>query len=130
MAAILAPAGHRLDSGHAAEDLQYLFVVTYGRSGSTLLMGVFQHTLPGYLVRGENRDALHHLFLFDQTMRTESNGARSCNLRQPTHPFFGIAGYPREKAVRAAAAAGDRDGAASAGGQFQVTGSRRSAGTP
>ena len=28
------------------EDLQYLFVVTYGRSGSTLLMGVL-NTLPG-----------------------------------------------------------------------------------
>ena len=46
-------------------------MVTYGRSGSTLLMGLL-NTLPGYLIRGENRDALHHLFLFDQTMRTES----------------------------------------------------------
>jgi len=81
------------------DDLDYLFVVTYGRSGSTLLMGVL-NTLPGYLVRGENRDALHHLFLFDKTMRTESGRRPRRNLRQPTHPFFGIAGYPREKAVR------------------------------
>lgn len=80
-------------------DLDYLFVVTYGRSGSTLLMGLL-NTLPGYLVRGENRDALHHLFLFDKTMRTESSRGPKRKLREPTHPFFGIAGYPREKAVR------------------------------
>jgi hypothetical protein len=80
-------------------DLEHLFVVTYGRSGSTLLMGVL-NTLPGYLIRGENRDALHHLFLFDKTMRTESARGPKRKLRQPTHPFFGIAGYPREKAVR------------------------------
>ncbi|MBI2246181.1 MAG: sulfotransferase [Nocardioides sp.] len=80
-------------------DLRYLFVVTYGRSGSTLLMGVL-NTLPGYLIRGENRDALHHLFLFDKTMRTESGRGPRKKLRQPTHPFFGIAGYPPERAVR------------------------------
>lgn len=80
-------------------DLEYLFVVTYGRSGSTLLMGVL-NTLPGYLVRGENRDALHHLYLFDKTMRTESARGPKKKLRQPTHPFFGIAGYPQDRAVR------------------------------
>jgi hypothetical protein len=82
-----------------SRDLDYLFVVTYGRSGSTLLMGLL-NTLPGYLIRGENRDALHHLFLFDQTMRAESARGPKRKLREPTHPFFGIAGYPREKAVR------------------------------
>ena len=38
-------------------------MVTYGRSGSTLLAGIL-NSVPGYLIRGENRDALHHLFLF------------------------------------------------------------------
>ena len=80
-------------------DLDYLFVVTYGRSGSTLLMGVL-NTLPGYLIRGENRDALHHLFLFDKTMRTESARGPKRRLREPTHPFFGIADYPQQRAVR------------------------------
>lgn len=80
-------------------DLEYLFVVTYGRSGSTLLMGLL-NTLPGYLIRGENRDALHHLFQFEKTMRTESTRGPRRKLREPTHPFFGIAGYPRERAVR------------------------------
>ncbi|WP_296602165.1 sulfotransferase [Nocardioides sp.] len=80
-------------------DLEYLFVVTYGRSGSTLLMGLL-NTLPGYLIRGENRDALHHLFQFEKTMRTESTRGPRRKLREPTHPFFGITGYPRERAVR------------------------------
>ena len=80
-------------------DLRYLFVVTYGRSGSTLLMGVL-NTLPGYLIRGENRDALHHLFLFHRTMLTESGRRPRPLLRQPTHPFFGIVGYPPERSIR------------------------------
>lgn len=80
-------------------DLDYLFLVTYGRSGSTLLMGLL-NTLPGYLIRGENRDALHHLYLFDETMRTESANWPKRRTREPTHPFFGITGYPREKAAR------------------------------
>lgn len=39
----------------------FLFVVTYGRSGSTLLNGLL-NSLPGYCIRGENGGALFHLF--------------------------------------------------------------------
>jgi hypothetical protein len=39
------------------DDLGYVFVMTYGRSGSTLLMGLL-NTIPGYLVRGENDDGM------------------------------------------------------------------------
>ncbi len=74
-------------------------MVTYGRSGSTLLMGVL-NTLPGYLIRGENRDALHHLYLFHRTMLTESGRGPKRRLRQPTHPFFGIAGFPADTSLR------------------------------
>ena len=81
------------------EDLEYLFVVTYGRSGSTLLMGLL-NTVPGYLVRGENRDALHHLYRFHSTMLAESNRGPQRRLNQPTHPFFGIAGFPAQKSLR------------------------------
>ncbi|MGB0100802.1 MAG: sulfotransferase [Nocardioides sp.] len=80
-------------------ELEYVFVVTYGRSGSTLLMGLL-NSLPGYLIRGENWSALHHLFQFDQTMRTHSARAPKRRLRRPTHPFYGIGGYPQAKAVR------------------------------
>jgi len=80
-------------------DLNHLFVVTYGRSGSTLLMGVL-NTIPGFLIRGENRDALHHLYRFHSTMLAESNRGPKRKLNQPTHPFFGIAGFPAQKSLR------------------------------
>ena len=35
-------------------ELDYVFVMTYGRSGSTLLMGIL-NSIPGWLLRGENR---------------------------------------------------------------------------
>lgn len=42
-------------------DLQgYVFIVTYGRSGSTLLQNVL-NAIPGYLIRGENDNLLYHL---------------------------------------------------------------------
>jgi hypothetical protein len=80
------------------DDLGYLFVVTYGRSGSTLVAGLL-NSLTGYLVRGENRDALHHLFRYHQTLLTESRRGPKANLRQRTHPFFGIADFPPQKSL-------------------------------
>ena len=50
----------------ASQGLGYVFVMTYGRSGSTLLMGLL-NTIPGYLVRGENDDALRYLYDFHRT---------------------------------------------------------------
>ncbi|MDN4173226.1 sulfotransferase [Nocardioides sp. SOB77] len=79
-------------------DLDYLFVVTYGRSGSTLVSGLL-NAIPGYLIRGENRDALHHLFTFHRTMLTESRRGSKERLRQPTHPFFGIADFPAQRSL-------------------------------
>ena len=74
------------------------FVVTYGRSGSTLLTGIL-NTIPGYLIRGENRDAVHHLFLFHRTLATEK--ARVPRSRpQRTHPFFGIGDVPLDRSIR------------------------------
>ena len=81
-----------------AGGLGYVFVVTYGRSGSTLLMGVL-NSLPGYLVRGENGGAVHHLFRFHQTLATEKVRADPPVLRQRTHPFFGIADVPLPRSV-------------------------------
>jgi hypothetical protein len=49
------------DSTVAVDDLGYVFVVTYGRSGSTLLQGILTG-IPGYLIRGENGGALYQLF--------------------------------------------------------------------
>jgi hypothetical protein len=70
--------------------LGHVFIVTYGRSGSTLLLGVL-NSLPGFLIRGENRGAVHHLYEFHRTCADE----RRRNKVSPdsTHPFFGIGGY-------------------------------------
>jgi len=80
------------------DDLSYLFVVTYGRSGSTLLAGIL-NSIPGYLIRGENQDALYHLFLFHKTLVTQSQRAGKKLLRQRTHPFFGIGDFPPVKSI-------------------------------
>jgi hypothetical protein len=79
-------------------DLRHVFIVTYGRSGSTLLMGILNSS-PGWLLRGENRDAVHHLYTFHRTMARESTRRRGASL-SPTHPFFGIAGFPRKRSLR------------------------------
>jgi hypothetical protein len=78
--------------------LGYLFVVTYGRSGSTLLMGLL-NSIPGYLVRGENWDALHHLFRFHQTLAEGSRKWNPARLRQRTHPFYGAGDFPVRKSL-------------------------------
>lgn len=40
--------------------MNYVFIVTYGRSGSTLLQNVL-NSIPGYLIRGENDNILYHM---------------------------------------------------------------------
>lgn len=39
---------------------RHVFIVTYGRSGSTLLQNVL-NSIPGYCIRGENNNALYHM---------------------------------------------------------------------
>lgn len=79
-------------------DLAYVFVVTYGRSGSTLLAGIL-NSIPGWLIRGENRDALHHLFLFHQTLATEKARLGPQLGRQRTHPFYGMSDVPLDRSL-------------------------------
>src|SRR5215213_881342 len=81
------------DGEPSAQGLGYVFVVTYGRSGSTLLMGLL-NSIPGYLVRGENWDALHHLFEFHRTLEDGSRKWDRARLRQRTHPFYGAGDFP------------------------------------
>ena len=77
-------------------DLDYLFVVTYGRSGSTLVSGLL-NAIPGYLIRGENNDALRHLYGYHATLVEEKE--RRTGTRSRTHPFFGIGDVPVPKLV-------------------------------
>ena len=74
-------------------DLGYVFVMTYGRSGSTLLMGLL-NTIPGYLIRGENDDALRFLYDFHRTCVERSNFWPVERVRMRTDPFYGIGDFP------------------------------------
>ncbi len=78
---------HVLDEDMA---LDYLFIVTYGRSGSTLLQGLLS-SIPGYLIRGENGGAVFHLYRFHTRVaaarKTQGPGLR------PSDAWYGISGY-------------------------------------
>jgi Sulfotransferase family len=53
-----------LRGGGTVHDYRYVFIVTYGRSGSTLLMSLL-NTIPGYRISGENYNALYRLYQAD-----------------------------------------------------------------
>ena len=81
------------EGGAASRGLGYVFVMTYGRSGSTLLMGLL-NTIPGYLVRGENDDALRYLYDFHRTCVERSQYWPVERVRMRTDPFYGIGDFP------------------------------------
>lgn len=91
--ALARAAGRPRDGG-----LGYVFIATYGRSGSTLLQGILNST-PGYLIRGENDGILYHLFRFHQLAMARR---RRLEGRQLTaaHPYFGIDDYPEQVALQ------------------------------
>lgn len=86
-------------SGRDRTDLSYLFVVTYGRSGSTLLQGILSST-PGVMIRGENGGALTALFDFHTTIRHHQQRLARPEPLPPSHPWWGIDGYPEATALR------------------------------
>jgi hypothetical protein len=66
---------------------QYVWVVTYGRSGSTLLQGIL-NTIPGYCIRGENNGVLIHLV---RAVDAVAQGKQYSQAKStPTHPWFGF----------------------------------------
>lgn len=77
--------------------LDYLFVVTYGRSGSTLVQGIL-NSIPGYLIRGENRQVMRRLFEMHETLKAECE-RNLAGRKGPTDPWFGISEYPAETAL-------------------------------
>jgi len=92
------PRSRRLERMGSREDLGYLFIVTYGRSGSTLLQGILS-SIPGYLIRGENGGVTYQLYRFHSIAadRSVSKGGR---WQSPQSAWFGIGGYPEEVALR------------------------------
>ena len=70
---------------------RHLFIVTYGRSGSTLLQNLV-NSIPGYEIRGENNNALLHYFRAWQAIDGSETLAQMRNAGAPTdqtHPWFG-----------------------------------------
>ena len=80
-------------------DVQHVFVMTYGRSGSTLLMGVL-NSIPGYLIRGENRHAMRHLYEFHRSGLVERARVDPVRASQSTHPWFGIESFDEAASLR------------------------------
>jgi hypothetical protein len=93
-----ARAAQVSDSAGVREDLRFLFIVTYGRSGSTLLQGIIS-SIPGYLIRGENGGVAYNLYKFHTTV-SERVAAKRARWNSPRSAWFGIGGYPQERALR------------------------------
>jgi hypothetical protein len=82
----------------AADTLRYVFVVTYGRSGSTLLQGILC-SQPGFLIRGENGGVLEQLFRFHRRADAERAKHEGQLPTTPRNPWHGIDGYPPDLAL-------------------------------
>ena len=65
----------------------YTFVVTYGRSGSTLLMGVL-NSIPGYCLRGENYGTFIHTYRAFGALRASKTKFGATAL-ESTSPLYG-----------------------------------------
>jgi hypothetical protein len=85
--------------GKAEASYTYAFILTYGRSGSTLLQNLLT-SAPGVLIRGENQGVPYQLYRYhSQVLHHRDRLARPEPL-PPTHPWFGIDGYPEAHALR------------------------------
>ena len=80
-------------------DLQYVFIVTYGRSGSTLLQGILSST-PGWLIRGENGDALRSLYEFHRNGVEARERRTAPDDRDVTDPWYGMDQFPTAASLR------------------------------
>lgn len=76
---------------------RYLFVVTYGRSGSTLLQGVL-NSIPGYVIRGENGGIFYRLHEIC-ALATVVNREFGADATAKTHPWYGIDKVSRPKLI-------------------------------
>jgi hypothetical protein len=94
-----ARASADVAAGRDRTDLDYVFVVTYGRSGSTLLAGILSSS-PGVMIRGENGGVLQDLFRYHQTMTHHRDRLARADPLPAHHPWWGIDEYRDESAYR------------------------------
>ncbi len=86
------------EASGASAGLGYLLIVTYGRSGSTLLQGIL-NSIPGYLIRGENRDAVHHLYNFQRHVLEQKAQHTHATPLGPSSGWYGIDEFPQVVAI-------------------------------
>ncbi|MEZ0578575.1 sulfotransferase [Nocardioides sp. MH1] len=79
--------------------MDYVFVVTYGRSGSTLVQGML-NAMPRTLVRGENGLYIQHLFRAWRAADEIRQKRKGPSSKQPTNAFYGINALTRGRFVR------------------------------
>lgn len=66
---------------------KFFFIVTYGRSGSTLLQSLL-NCCDGACIRGENYNLLYQLYLAKEKLQ-EVAQFQSDDVSEPNHPWFG-----------------------------------------
>lgn len=67
---------------------KFVNIVTYGRSGSTLLMGIL-NSIDGYLIRGENNNLFYHFFhIYQQLSGMSLYGTAKKEIADPTSSWF------------------------------------------
>jgi hypothetical protein len=71
-----------------SRDYRYVFVVTYGRSGSTLLQGLL-NAIPGYRIRGENGNALYRLYQADAAIASAHGKFTESYHERPHNAWYG-----------------------------------------
>jgi hypothetical protein len=80
--------------------LHYLFVVSVGRTGSTLVQGVL-NSVPGVVIRGENGGFVTDLFrLHRKSLHHRDRLERENTLMRATNAWWGMDGYPEDLALR------------------------------
>lgn len=70
-----------------SQDLRFVTVVTYGRTGSTVIQAAL-NALPGVVVRGENYAAMRGLYAYVQSI---DETADRHHAGKASHPWFGSA---------------------------------------
>jgi len=65
----------------------YVFIVTYGRSGSTVLQSLLQ-SISGYCIRGENMNALYPLYLASRAVH-DTRYKHGRKEHKPNYPWYG-----------------------------------------
>lgn len=78
--------------------LGYLFVVTYGRSGSTLVQGLL-NAIPGYLIRGENRGVTYRLYQFHRALAAAREEFSRREVLSSRDSWYGIDEYSSSLAI-------------------------------